>query len=96
LYRKKKSSRAAINSLAPQAELAERRNRSPFPAFTHTLVKVAIVARLAAFVQGMAVPPAAGGDDAAQEGANNAVARLRLPLGGRYVFGCHGNLLEVG
>jgi hypothetical protein len=74
------------------------RNRSPLTAFTHALVQVTLVAGLPAPapVLGLTEPGAAGGDDAAQECANNALVGLGWPLGGCCVSGCHGNLLEVG
>ncbi len=73
-----------------------KKGRLPLTAFAHALVQLAIVARLPALGLRMAEPGAAGGDDAVQECANNALAGLGGPLVGCCVSGCNGNLLEVG
>jgi hypothetical protein len=81
----------AINSRALyQLSYREiKRNRSPLTAFTHPLVKIPVVMRLLAIPPGAAMP-AGGGDEAAQQGANDVVKRFCRPPGDRCVSGCHG------
>lgn len=46
---------------------------SPLTALADSLVEVAIVTSLGALLVGVGMPPAASGDDAAQDGTNDAV-----------------------
>ena len=67
---------------------------SPLAAFADALIQVAVILCLPPLRQGVTMPRAAGGDDAAQQGTNNAAAgrgcSFGHPPGGHCVSGCHG------
>jgi len=68
-----------------------KRQESPLTAFANALVQLALVARWPALLLlGMVSLTAGGGDDAAQESANNTVAELPPLYGGCCVSGFHG------
>ena len=68
----------------------ENQTNSPLAAFADALIQVALIPCLSLLLRGVTMPRATGGDDASQEGANNAFAGFGRPRGDRCVSGCHG------
>jgi hypothetical protein len=63
---------------------------SPLTALSYALVQLALVSRMPALGLGGLEPDAAGGNNAAQQRADNALAELLRPFEGRCIFDCHG------